>query len=52
MGGFVNYVNRLRMDYMETYLKNNPDATLGEAIDASGFGSRPTYCNVKKRLNA
>ena len=52
MGGFVNYVNRLRMDYMETYLKNNPDATLGEAIDASGFGSRPTYYNVKKRLNA
>lgn len=47
LGGFVNYVNRLRLSYVEHYLKLNPGATLGEAIDAAGFGSRPAYYAVK-----
>lgn len=47
LGGFVNYVNRLRLSYVEHYLKQNPGSTLGEAIDAAGFGSRPAYYAVK-----
>ena len=50
LGGFVNYVNRFRLNYVDNYLKSNPDATLGEAIDAAGFGSRPTYYHMKERL--
>ena len=50
LGGFVNYVNRFRLVYVDNYLKSNPDATLGEAIDAAGFGSRPTYYHMKERL--
>lgn len=50
LGGFVNYVNRLRLAYVDSYLKDNPDATLGEAIDAAGFGSRPTYYSMKSKM--
>lgn len=50
LGGFANYVNHFRLDYVDNYLKTNPDATLGEAIDAAGFGSRPTYYHMKNRL--
>ena len=28
----------------------HPDSTLSEAIDAAGFGSRPTYYSVKSKL--
>lgn len=52
MGGFFAYVNRLRLAYVDTYLKEHPDATLGEAIETAGFGSRPSYYAVKSRLNA
>ncbi len=52
LGGFFEYVNRLRLAYVETYLLENPEATLGEAIEASGFGSRPSYYAVKAKLNA
>ena len=47
LGGFVNYVNRLRLSYVDHYLKLNPGATLSEAIDAAGFGSRPAYYAIK-----
>ena len=50
MGGFVNYVNRFRLEYVEKYMESNPDATLSEAIDAAGFGSRPSYYHMKERL--
>ena len=50
LGGFVNYVNRLRLAYVDTFLKDNPEATLGEAIDAAGFGSRPTYYSMKSKM--
>lgn len=50
LGGFFAYVNRLRMAYVDTYLRENPDATLGEAIEAAGFGSRPSYYAVKAKL--
>ena len=50
LGGFFTYVNRLRLAYVDTYLRENPDATLGEAIDAAGFGSRPSYYAMKAKL--
>lgn len=50
LGGFFVYVNRLRLSYVDTYLKENPDASLGEAIEAAGFGSRPSYYTVKSKL--
>lgn len=50
MGGFSAYVNRLRLAYVEEYQREHPDATLGEAIDMAGFGSRPT-CGRSSRKN-
>ncbi|MDT3360760.1 MAG: hypothetical protein LIR31_02040 [Bacteroidota bacterium] len=50
MGGFYAYVNRLRLAYVEEYLQAHPEATLGEAIDMAGFGSRPTYYHMRQKL--
>lgn len=50
MGGFSAYVNRLRLAYVEEYQREHPDATLGEAIDMAGFGSRPTYYHMRQKL--
>ena len=52
MGGFVTYVNRLRLAYVDDYLKQHPDAPLREAIEAAGFGSRSRYYDAKARLQA
>ena len=52
MGGFFSYVNGLRLTYVDEYLRQHPDSTLSEAIDAAGFGSRPTYYSVKSKLRA
>lgn len=49
LGGFATYVNRLRLMYVEDYQRQNPDATLGEAIDAAGFGSRSGYYDAKSK---
>jgi hypothetical protein len=38
-GGFFNYVNSLRLNYADTYRKEQPDAKLSEVISESGFGS-------------
>lgn len=50
MGGFVTYVNRLRLAYVDDYQKQHPDAPLREAIEAAGFGSRSRYYDAKARL--
>ena len=49
-GGFSDYINRLRLNYVDNYLKQHPDATLSEAIDAAGFGSRSRYYDFKAKL--
>ncbi|MCR5276925.1 MAG: hypothetical protein K6D54_04575 [Bacteroidales bacterium] len=49
LGGFVTYVNGLRMEFVGDYLQKNPDATLGEAVDAAGFGSRSRYYDTKSK---
>lgn len=48
LGGFFSYVNGLRVQHVETYLKENPSATLQEAVLESGFNSRQAYYSVKK----
>ena len=48
LGGFFSYVNGLRVQHVETYLKENPSATLQEAVLESGFNSRQAYYSAKK----
>lgn len=49
LGGFATYINRLRLAYVENYLKQHPESTLGEAIEAAGFGSRSRYYDAKSK---
>jgi len=50
-GGFFTYVNKLRISSVEKYLQENPDATVQEAAEVSGFVSRRAYYNVKAKMN-
>ncbi|MCR5708860.1 MAG: helix-turn-helix domain-containing protein [Bacteroidales bacterium] len=50
LGGFFTYVNKQRLQHVENYLKEHPDATLQEAVLESGFNSRQTYYSVKSKL--
>ncbi|MBQ9462363.1 MAG: helix-turn-helix transcriptional regulator [Bacteroidales bacterium] len=49
-GGFFAYINALRLQHVEAYLKENPSATIYEAAEVSGFGSRQAYYAAKARL--
>ena len=51
LGGFFNYVNRLRLAHVAAYQQAHPGARLQEALEASGFNSRQAYYNVKDRLS-
>ena len=51
-GSFFSYVNRRRLAHVESYQKENPAATILEAVIASGFNSRQAYYSVKKRLES
>ena len=51
-GSFFSYINRQRLQEVENYQKNNPYATISEAVLASGFNSRQAYYSVKKRLES
>ncbi|MGI6713858.1 MAG: cupin domain-containing protein [Bacilli bacterium] len=45
-----NYINNLRLKFVEESLKNNPEnKTLAQIIDESGFGSAATYYRVKSK---
>lgn len=50
-GGFCNYVNKFRIASVEKYLQDNPDATIREAAEVSGFVSRRAYYNVRSKIN-
>lgn len=52
MGGFFAYINRLRLQHVETYQLEHPGATIQEAILESGFNSRQAYYSVKAKLGA
>ena len=45
--GFFNYINTLRLEHAENYLKAHPDATIQEAVYESGFASRQAYYAFK-----
>lgn len=50
LGGFFNYVNRCRLHHAEAYKKENPRADVDELALESGFNSRQSYYNARKRL--
>ena len=50
LGGFFNYVNRCRLAHAARLKVERPDITVGDLIAASGFGSRQSYYNVRRKL--
>lgn len=50
LGGFFNYVNRCRLRHAEAYKQENPRADVDELALVSGFNSRQSYYNARKRL--
>ena len=50
LGGFFNYVNGLRLQHVDAYLREHPSATLQEAVLESGFNSRQAYYSVKGKV--
>ena len=51
LGGFFDYINRQRLTFADEYKRRNPQATQDEIAAASGFGSRTSYLNMRKKLN-
>lgn len=49
-GGFFSYINRLRLQHVDAYLQEHPDASLQEAALESGFNSRQAYYSVKSKI--
>jgi AraC-like DNA-binding protein len=45
-------VNRLRVQHVEDYLRDNPSATVQEAAEESGFSSRKAYYSAKAKLQS
>lgn len=52
LGGFFDYIGRLRLSYAQTWQELHPGATIEQVALASGFHSRQTYYNVLKKLAA
>ena len=50
LGGFFTYVNRLRIEHVETYMREHPSATVEEASEMSGFLTRKAYYSAKAKL--
>lgn len=50
LGGFFNYVNRCRLEHAETYKKEHPEADMDEVALLSGFNSRQSYYNARKKI--
>ena len=50
LGGFFAYVNRCRLAHAARLKVEQPGISVGELIEASGFGSRQSYYNVKRQL--
>ncbi len=50
LGGFFNYVNRLRLAHADRYRQVNRQASQEEVALASGFSSRQSYYSVRKRM--
>lgn len=50
-GGFFFYVNQCRLAHAEAYKIAHPKADVDEVALASGFNSRQTYYNARKRIS-
>ena len=50
LGGFYNYVNGLRVQCADDYMKTHPFATQEEVAENSGFSSRQTLASARKKL--
>ena len=48
--GFSDYVNGLRLDHYENYMKQYPQSTIDTAAQESGFTSSRAYYRAKERL--
>ena len=48
--GFSDYVNGLRLEHYETYMKQYPLSTIDTAAQESGFTSSRAYYRAKERL--
>ena len=51
LGGFFAYINRCRLSYADQYRNAHPQADVDEVALSSGFNSRQTYYNARKRLS-
>ena len=49
-GGFSHYVNKLRIDYYDQYVKKHPGVTKDAAAQECGFSSYVAYYKAKDRL--
>jgi len=49
-GGFYKLVNRLRLQYVNQYMQDHPEASVEDASIAAGFGSSRTYYRLKSKL--
>ena len=47
--GLPRYVNRLRLNYIETRRRNDPSASLTDLIFDAGFKSIPTYYRARSQ---
>lgn len=50
VGGFFAYINRCRLEFSETYKTEHPEADVDEVALLSGFNSRQSYYNARKKL--
>lgn len=50
LGGFFNYINKLRLDKAEEYLAEHPGTTIEEISEIVGFSSPQAYYTVRKKL--
>lgn len=49
LGGFFSYVNNCRLAHAETFKATHPQADVDEVALISGFNSRQSYYNARKR---
>ena len=50
LGGFFQYVIRCRLAHAANYKVQHPGASVEEVVEASGFGSRQSYYNVRRQM--
>ena len=51
LGGFFTYVNRCRLAHAEGFKLSHPEADVDEIALCSGYNSRQSYYNARKRLS-